>query len=59
MTKGTLKQYDDLPAIEAAIKAWTNPGPSPYWHARMQDKVRGHMPLLARALDRLAEEARR
>lgn len=46
--------YDHLPPLEAIVKAWTEPGPSPYWHRTAQDQVRRAMPVLARALDRAA-----
>ena len=44
--------YDHLPPLEAIVKAWTEPGPSSYWHREAQDQVRRAMPVLARALDR-------
>lgn len=46
--------YDHLPPFDAIVKAWTEPGPSPYWHREAQDQVRRAMPVLARALDRAA-----
>ncbi|MQB01462.1 MAG: hypothetical protein GEU78_14415 [Actinobacteria bacterium] len=51
-----LRQYDHLPAAEAAVRAWTMPGRFPGWHSRMQRRVRRGMPVLGRALDRLAAE---
>lgn len=48
--------YDHLPALEAALQAWTNPGPDPFYHGAMKGNVRLTMPLLARALDRAAQE---
>ncbi|MQB01956.1 MAG: hypothetical protein GEU78_17095 [Actinobacteria bacterium] len=42
-TPPELRQYDHLPAVEAVVRAWTEPGGF-------------HMPTLARALDRLAAE---
>lgn len=35
-------------------RAWSEPGPRPGWHEAMRQRVRRDMPLLARALDRLA-----
>lgn len=55
VTPGGLRQYDHLPPDEAVIAAWTRPGPRPDWHRERVDDVRAGMPLLARALDRLAE----
>lgn len=52
-----LTQFDGLDPAAAAVKAWTEPGPNPGWHRVMKDRVSQEMPLLARALDRLAEEA--
>lgn len=54
-----LRQYDGLPAAEAALKAWVDTGGNITWHCEKKDEVRRLMPLLARALDRLAAEARR
>ena len=48
-----LKQYDDLPPVEAVIKAWTLAGYYPEWHHRQKTELYHDMPLLARALDRL------
>lgn len=56
VTSGGLTQYDQLEAEVAAVKAWTMAGPNPVWHHRMQQVVRAQMPVLGRALDRLAEE---
>jgi hypothetical protein len=49
-------RYDHLPAAEAARQAWAEPGRHSGWHEQMRDRVRAAMPLLARALDRMAEE---
>lgn len=48
--------YDHLPAREAVLRAWTVPGSNPTWHESARREVAGVMPLLARALDRLARE---
>lgn len=40
----------------AIVRAWTEAGSHPAWHFRMQQIVRSQMPVLGRALDRLAEE---
>lgn len=53
------RRYDHLPAAEAASRAWTSSGANPEWHERAKAEVRSAMPLLARALDRLAAEADR
>jgi hypothetical protein len=50
-----LRRYDGLPPVEAVVRAWTEPGPRPDWHERMRREVQSTMPLLARALDRLAD----
>lgn len=57
VSEAGLRKYDDLPAAEAAVKAWTTPGNNPDWNAERMEDVRAAMPLLARALDRLANEA--
>lgn len=54
-----LRQFDDLPAAEAVVKAWITPGLKPDFHKRQQRAVRRILPVLARALDRLAEEHRK
>lgn len=56
VTDEGLHQYDNLDVKEAIFKAWTDPGRFPSWHYRMQQIVRKHMPVLGRALDRLADE---
>ena len=48
--------FDDIPAIEAVLHAWVDEGVRPHWHKTAQNEVRSWMPLLARALDRLASE---
>lgn len=48
--------YDHLPALEAALQAWTNYGPDPFYHEAVKDGIRRLMPLLGRALDRAAQE---
>ena len=45
--------YDNLPADEAIIKAWTLPGVPPSTREWMQKQVKEINPMLARALDRL------
>jgi hypothetical protein len=53
-------QYDGLPADLAVAAAWSRPGNAPEWHERAQQLVRAHMPVLGRALDRIAvQEAER
>lgn len=46
------------PAVEAVLKAWTNPGPVQEYHRDMQRDLTFKWPVLARALDELAAEAR-
>lgn len=58
ITQNGLKKYDLLSPVDAVIKAWTNPGSNEWWHANAKHDVRQSMPLLARALDRLAKEKR-
>lgn len=48
--------YDDLSPADAVVAAWQVTGPVPGYHRAMQEQVREAMPLLARALDRLAAE---
>jgi hypothetical protein len=52
-----LKQYDHLPPDQAIVRAWTEGGPSPRWHALAIRDVVNVMPLLARAVERLVERA--
>ncbi len=47
---------DGMPPAEAVVMAWTYPGRRPDWHAMCKAELRASMPLLARALDRLAAE---
>jgi hypothetical protein len=54
-----MRLYDALPPDEAARRAWVDPGLAPDWHEAMKAEVASHMPLLARALDRLAAADRR
>jgi hypothetical protein len=56
VTKEGLVQYDELPSGVAVLMAWTEAGNNPHWHEMMQDNVRAEMPVLARALDRMANE---
>lgn len=56
VTKEGLVQYDELPSGVAVLMAWTEAGGNPLHHFKMQDEVRKKMPLLARALDRMANE---
>lgn len=55
-THEALTRYDRLPPAQAVLLAWTNPGPHPDWHTKMQERLRLEMPLLAHNLDRLAQE---
>lgn len=58
VTRDGLKKYDHLPASEAVLAAWTDPGRSPTWHSRQRVDMTYRMPVLARALYRLEAEAR-
>lgn len=58
VTAAGLLKYDHLPAIEAVLAAWREPGPRPDWHRATQQEVRDCMPLLARAIERLVVEDR-
>ncbi len=55
-TPDGLRRYDHLPPAEAAVKAWTEAGPHPAWHKMAHRAAAEAMPLLARALDRMAAE---
>lgn len=55
-TQEGLEMFDGLPAVEAVIQAWTDAGPNPTWHHRMQQILKVQMPVLTRALDRLVVE---
>lgn len=57
-TPAGLRRFDDVDPAQAVVRAWTDPGRFPGWHARAQRVVRSAMPVLARALDRLSEGAR-
>lgn len=48
--------YDHLPASIAVHLAWAILGPAPMVHRAAKNQVRKTMPVLARALDRLALE---
>lgn len=56
VTAKGLTQFDHLPASEAVLRAWTEPGVRPTWHRQRQGDLRDTMPVLAHALDRLARE---
>ena len=56
-TDDGLKKYDGLSAVEAVRLAWTKEGSNPFHHRLMKAEMRDRMPLLARALDRLADDA--
>lgn len=46
------------PAVEAVVKAWTDPGPVPEYHRKAQWDLWSEWPVLAKALDELAAAAR-
>ena len=58
-TERGLRKYDDLPAVEAVVKAWAGDGINPRWHAKCVAETRASLPVLARALDRLTREQSR
>lgn len=55
-TEDDFQQARQQPALEAVVRAWTSPGTHPGWYANGVAQMRGAMPLLADALDRLAEQ---
>lgn len=55
VTDEGLRKFDDKPPVTAVWLAWVDPGENPEWHHVMQDEVRRLMPVLGRALDRLAK----
>lgn len=55
VTEEGLAQFDDMSPGEAVHMAWSEPGDNPKWHYAMKDAVRGQMPVLGRALDRMVE----
>jgi hypothetical protein len=57
VTPPGLRKFDGLRAEEAVVRAWADPGDRGGWHERARDEVRETMPLLARALDRMARQA--
>lgn len=48
-------QFTRESAVHSVIAAWTNPGPYPEYHYRMQASLREQWPALGFALDRLAK----
>jgi hypothetical protein len=48
-----LHKYDRLPPEAAVVHAWTDVGAMPRMYLIQQEAVRGAMPALGRALDRL------
>lgn len=57
MARDGVFMYDHLPPEEAVRRAWTDTGWAPYYHMRMKQKLALEWPLLARALNRLQQEA--
>lgn len=47
--------YDHLSPQEAVVAAWTKAGNNECWHRQCKVQLRNSMPLLARAIERLAE----
>lgn len=52
VTDKGLTRFDHLPPLEAAWRAWREPGTHPMAHLIAQYKIDDLMPLLARALRR-------
>lgn len=57
VTDRGLRKLDGLSAVDAVVTAWADPGLHWRWHHMTRRVVRASMPLVARALDRMAEEA--
>lgn len=57
-TPEALRMYDHLSPIEAILRAWTDAGPYPEWHAKMRAQVHNLMPVLAHNLERLEATSR-
>lgn len=53
-TPAGLAQFDHLDPVEAVARAYTERGRAPYLHLRAVAELHRTMPVLARALDRLA-----
>lgn len=58
VTKTGLEQYDHLPAAEAVVAALVNPGQHLEFHKAKLSELSRNMPVLYRALVRLAKEQR-
>lgn len=56
VTPEGMAQFDGMDPVDAVVAAWTRPGRNPAWHRYKQVLVHDDMPLLARALGRLAQE---
>lgn len=52
----SIQKFDGMVAEAAVLRSWMDPGRNPAYHDQMQQIVRESMPLLGRALDRMAEE---
>ena len=56
VAKDGMKKYDNLPSVEALVRAWSQAGANDEWHAKSKRIVREAMPTLAFHLDRLVYE---
>ena len=56
VTAAGLRKYDHLPPAEAVLKAWNTAGSHPVWDEARKREMREQLPLVARALDRMAKE---
>lgn len=56
LSMAALLRYDHLLPVEAVVAAWTASGRLPNQRKIAQHAVRDIMPVLARALNRLADE---
>jgi hypothetical protein len=54
LTRDELRRYDHLSPTEAVKRAWTDYEDMTDRHFRLQNRLREEMPVLSRALDRLA-----
>lgn len=54
-----MEMYDHLTPEMAVFRAWTEPGENYNWHLSQQRNVTRMMPLLGRALNRMAEDRTR
>jgi len=56
ISANAILKYDHLSPEEAIVAAWKEAGASPTWHRACKQEVADCMPLLARAVARLASQ---